>query len=175
LLLPVLFYGGFEFAANRVVEHHRLPRQTRNSVKHALTAASVYSVLRQLNLTDDFAENIVLSLGAFNEKVETCVKVGTRDTDAELRKGFYNNWAGIVAARWMFALPEHGDLNAIIAVLARSGTLMLQPEEVYPPGAQAGQKVANVQQWLADRKQDFANQIVDALNREPWLKADATN
>lgn len=174
-LLPALFYGGFEFAAHRVVEHHQLPRQTRNSVKHALTAASVYSLLRQLNFNDDFVENIVLSLGVLNEKVETYVKVGTRDSDAELRKDFYNNWAGIVAARWMFAQPEHGDLNAIIAVLAKSGTLMLRPEEMHAPDAQVAQKVANAQQWLAERKQYFADQVVDALNREPLLKANTAN
>jgi len=166
LLSPALFYGGFEFAANLIVQQYELPRQTRNGVKHALTAAVAFKTLRQLYVADAAAEHIILSLGAFNEHVETYVKVGNFDSEAEMRKDLYNNWAGIVAARWILEQPERRDFFSTLAMLAQSGTLMLKPLPDTSPATMEAPEVSRAQGWLAAHQQQFAIQMNDALNNQ---------
>ncbi|MCV9961369.1 hypothetical protein OIU34_05595 [Pararhizobium sp. BT-229] len=161
---PLAFYGGFEFAANRITEEYKLPRNTRNSVKHALTAASIYSALRASSIDKTSAEGIVLALGFFNEKLETYIKVGHRDSLGEQCKDLHNNWAGIVAAEWRLTQAERKSLPSIIAGLAETGTLMLRASEV---PLQVAPQNADARTWFDGRKPAISKQVVGALDNTP--------
>lgn len=158
LLLPVTFYGSFEFAANRITAEYDLPRGTRNSVKHALTAASVYSALRAFQVDRDDAQNMVLALGFFNETLETHIKVGRPDSVDEQRKDLYNNWAGIVAAEWRITRVEGESLASIIAGLAQTGALILKADETRDP------RSANALAWFGEHQQVISQKVISALD-----------
>ncbi len=160
-LLPVAFYSGFEFIANRVTVEHNLPRTSRNSVKHALTAALLYDILRTLSVGKDNAENAILALGFFNETLETYVKIGRPDSLGEQRKDLYNNWAGIVAAEWNLTRTEGTSLPSVIAHLAETGTLMLEPDKT------PGSPHAESREWFEAHRVGISQQVVGILDNIP--------
>lgn len=170
LSLPVTFYAGFEIAADHIVSRYELPRQARNGVKHAYTAAVLCNLLRKTGVAQDDAESLLLLLGTLNERMEIYVKIWKQDDGAEIRKDLHNNWAGVAAAKWRLDHAADMELSEAVALLAKDKALMLSPVALPADSETHGiRRVSEAQAWLRDHQQAITEKIVNALNGQRKL------
>lgn len=167
LLPPTLFYSGFEWASHHITHEHSLPKTARNSIKHAYTAAMLYTVMCGMGINAEIAERIVISLGIVNEKIETYVKAGKKDSPAEIRKDLYNNWAGITSAKWRLEHAPGIKLSEIITRLAMKQKLMLIPALLPLEDAHPGMRTMDDEEaWFLHHQETIAAEIISALHAE---------
>lgn len=153
VLSAVVVLGFYEWEALRarsMLKEANLPKNYHNAVKHALAARTVYRTLDKLGISN--AEDKVMWLGEWNERVETYVKFNKPDSTLEMMKDSYNNLAGVTAAKFEI---EKGKICKVdpIVILARSGGLRITAEEVKVPDGEreklrSGQDLKAARAWL---------------------------
>lgn len=101
LALLAGYYVAYEKMARRLVFDRGIYYETANSIKHAYAAAQMFDALDAV-LGTQAAEDAVVALGKFNERLEQVVR-RPKDSTAESAKDLWNNQVGITAARWRSA------------------------------------------------------------------------
>lgn len=129
LLLFLAFLGAvagnavFEQYAFEEATRRHLPKDARNSIKHAYAAGQLYRLLQGSGLPPENTLTLVLFLGEVNEVAEQIVKFSPKEDSAqEIFKDMHNNLAGALAAQ------KKTNLLSLIGRLAKDRILLITPQ-----------------------------------------------
>jgi hypothetical protein len=129
---PAFFYGWFELQSHRMANRHALDSGYANALKHAEAAATIYSWLRLVGVSDSTSEQIVIRLGIANEYIELYVKRGRKDTTLEMMRDLHSNMVGISVARWRErneTLDQRSRSEQLVALVG-AGVLLRSEDDV---------------------------------------------
>lgn len=121
------FFSSQENMAVSLENERNFDPEMANAVKHAYTAAQVYTVLTNLHISNADAINITNFLGKTNEYAERLLKSDKPDTTLEMMKDMHNNQAGISAAKWYKEHKNEAEgltLHDVVVVLAQQNVLI---------------------------------------------------
>ncbi|MES2961688.1 MAG: hypothetical protein V4694_04830, partial [Pseudomonadota bacterium] len=122
----------FKKVSNEEALKRGLDKSTGNAIKHAYAASLLYSALRTIYFSENFAENTVIFLGNSNEVAEIIFRP-RRDSTLEMMKDLGNNLIGIEAAKWLEKNEmgrQMGRLN-LIGELAEENILFVNQKDVF--------------------------------------------
>ena len=121
----------FKKVSNEEALKRGLDKSVGNSIKHAYAASLVYSALRTIYFSENFAENTVIFLGKSNEIAEIIFRP-QRDSTLEMMKDLGNNLIGIEAAKWL----EQNKMErlSLIGKLAEENILFVNQKDVFLDG-----------------------------------------
>jgi hypothetical protein len=168
LALLAGYYIAYEQMSRSLVFDRGIYYETANSIKHAYAASQLFDVLDSV-MDAQAAEDAVVALGKFNERLEQVVR-RPKDSAAESAKDLWNNQIGITAARWRSA--QHSGMSRLElmiklaelkALRGREADVRTSPEMQTLKGQQAA--VAAIVQFDAERQQaiDSANKALATL------------
>lgn len=131
--MPFAALGGYwtyyEMYSRELVFDRGIFYENANGIKHAYAAGQMFLVLRTV-MGDELAEEAVLAMGNFNERIEQVVR-RPRDSAALSLQDLWNNQVGITTAKWYAAQSTKTSLSETIIELAK------HPEILCLTGAQA--------------------------------------
>lgn len=166
-LLLVAYYSYYQQRANHWMHARGIHYEHANAAKHTLAAAELYQRLRQLTLSPERSESLVLSLGYASERLENFVRPHrTRDSNAETLKDLYNNQVGILTAVTLEGTPVH--LEDIALSLAKHGPTIgteAQAKKQFTSSAlvEAAPTPRHCIQWFEENRQRLRQEIAAQL------------
>jgi hypothetical protein len=169
-LPPVVFYGWFELQSRATADRNALDPGFANALKHAEAAAAVYSMLRFVGFGAETSGRSVIKLGLINERVETYVKRGRKDSTLEMMRDLHNNMVGIAVADWRHraAAADRRSRSEQLVALARADVLLrsrydisLPPEEMRR--AEQGADIDWATSWFGRNKTAIEQRALKSL------------
>lgn len=162
------FYAHYQLLVERLNEERHIGVARANAVKHAYTAAQIYTGLRYLGVDADSSEAVVLFLGRCNEYAEQVVRYvfnHKRDTIPEMVKDMRNNQIGVTAARWLEAHRLSSNDQArleLMVQLSQNGLLIIYTEGLgYTLTAPLSEGLENTGKAIAQAKMERAGIIAE--------------
>lgn len=161
-----IYYGAYGGLEHRLRVNQGYSAMQANGIKHAYASYGVYSSLKKIGASDEFAESVVFNLGVFNEWLENIIYESSEDTREEVMRDLHNNWAGMSAAQWYWykrdQLEENG-LTFIKTLMKEQVLLAERPSLSYEVSGISDRSLA--ESWLYPRRSVIRSDVQNALER----------